>query len=234
MTFDDIFYGLWFLLPLVSFLSMPLFILILWLNGKRAANIFLLIMALESVLAALYSVHTFGGAFGPGMMIFCLSFVVFLISLILFIFIHSRFYQSFIEDEERKKNYIRGGLLILLMQFSPVIGYFVIRVSCSIQTHRNAQPIIQDINTYYQESGKYPDTLQDVNILDEEIFPLPGCSWLEWDTGYPNKYEIVQCSSGETLLTAESIDGSSILRYNFYNGAWSSVSFLDGACSTLR
>jgi len=91
MTFDDIFYGLWFLLPLVSFLSMPIFILILWRSGKQAANIFLLVMALESVLAALYSIHTFGGAFGPGMMIFFLSFVVFLVSLILFIFIHSRF-----------------------------------------------------------------------------------------------------------------------------------------------
>jgi len=168
------------------------------------------------------------------MMIFFLSFVVFLVSLILFIFIHSRFYRQFIEDEKRKKLYIRGGLLILLLQFSPVIGYFVIRISCSIQTHINAQPIIQAITAYLEDTGEYPDSLQSLPNPDGNNIPTPGCAWLERDAGYPNKFEIVQCRTGETLLAADSIDGSSILRYNFDSSVWSSVSFLDGACSYLR
>ena len=234
MSIVDIFYDLWFLLPLFSFLSMPVFILILWRGGKRAGQIFLLIMTLESVLAAFYGVHTFGGAFGPGMMIFCLSFVVFLVSLILLIFIHSRFYRQFIEDEDRKKLYIRGGLIILLLQFSPVIGYFIIRISCSMQTHINAQPIIQAITAYHEDTGEFPRTLEMLPNPDGNNIPAPGCAWLEWDTGYPNRFEIVQCRNGETLLAADSIDGSSILRYNLESVLWSSVSFLDGACSYLR
>ena len=118
-TLNELFYKLWFLFPLLSFLSIPAFIFIIWRSGKRTVICFIIFMALESCLAALYTVHTFGGAFGTGITIFFLSFVVFLLSLIMLASMHGRFYRRFSEDKLRKKVYIRGGLLLLLMQFSP-------------------------------------------------------------------------------------------------------------------
>ena len=137
----DIYNFLWILLPLFSLLSMPVFIFILWRTGKQAATGFILLMALESVFAALFSVHTFRGTFGPAhghfLSVLCdLHFV-----LTLFIVVHARFLRQFYEDDLRKKVYMRGGLLILLLQFSPVIGYFGIRVGCSLQTRHNARLI---------------------------------------------------------------------------------------------
>ncbi len=227
----DIYNLLWILLPLFSLLSMPVFIFILWRTGKQAATGFILLMVLESIFAAFFSVHTFGGTFGPGMVIFCLSFVIFIVSLTLFIVYHARFYRQFYEDELRKKVYMRGGLLILLLQFSPVIGYFCIRVGCSLQTRHNARPYITSVNSYYQVTGHYPDRLDDLNSPSDLSIILPGCTWLDGDKN--NRFEIVQCSSGETLLTAHTVDGSSILRYCFGEEIWTSISILDDVCSDL-
>ena len=188
-------------------------------------------MVLESVFAALFSVHTFGGTFGPGTIIFCLSFAIFIVSLMLFIIYHTRFYRQFYEDELRKKVYMRGGLLILLLQFSPVIGYFGIRVSCSLQTHQNAYSYISSVNSYYNATGHYPDRLDDLNTSSDLPIIQPGCAWLDGDKN--NQFEIVRCSSGQTLLTAHTVDGSSVLRYDFGEEIWTSISILNDVCSDL-
>ena len=76
-----------------------------------------------------------------------------------------------------------------------------------------------------------------VGITTEYLaeIPTPGCVWLSTQPDWPPvTYEIQTCNDGTVLLTNESSDGTSIERYNFSTGNWSSVSFLDGACSYLR
>ena len=232
-SFRSLLFQLWPLVPVISFLCMPVFILILWRKGKTAAQLLVLLIFIESILAALFTVRTFSGGFGPGIAVFFLSFVVFLASLVIYIFLHKYFYRRHPEDEQRKQYYIRGGLLILFLHLSPVWGYFLIRISCSLQTHQLAKPLISEVQTFYTTTGEYPSTLEDIFSEPELISLHPGCSWLSGDLGYANSFNITTCDTGETLLTTETIGGSSILRYNFTSKAWTSISFLDGACSGL-
>ena len=62
MQLDSLFYSLAPVLIIISFLSLPVFILLLWRTSVRVATVFLVFLAAASVLAALCTVYTFGGA----------------------------------------------------------------------------------------------------------------------------------------------------------------------------
>ena len=62
--------------------------------------------------------------------------------------------------------------------------------------------------------------------------PAPACAWLSGREG--NAFDIASCGTGPTLIVSPSVDGGGIERFNLETGNWSSISFLDGACSFLR
>ncbi|GEM_PF-1889794 len=237
MTSFNAFFRLAPVLALFRALALPLFILLLWKRSVRAAAAFLVLVFLEGVIAAFYTVYTFGGAFGLGIMLFCSPFLSVPLSLLVLLLAYRPFSRAWTGGEAapRRRFYLFGGLFILVWQLAPVVGYYGIGSACYAQNRRIGADLIAAVETYRQEQGRYPDSLEAIVPAYAPAIPAPGCAWLSgagpWDR---QGFELARCSSDVLLLTVESVDGSFIERYNFATGNWSSISFLDGACSFLR
>jgi hypothetical protein len=235
MTSEQVFYpGLWYLLLAFIAVSMPLYIFILW-KSKRLAIVYLGVVITLGVYLAFFSARNFGGAFGAGMVLACLSVFLVPLSLLIWLLLHRPFKRKFEEDHTRRRLFVIGAAVIVLVQIFPLMGSYGINGVCFSATRNNAEPIIAAAQTYYQEFGRYPAEINELMILTDGEFPIPACSWLrgqEYD--YQSDFEITECRDGAILLTNNSMDGSSIERYNFATGNWSAISFLDGACSHLR
>jgi len=235
MTSDQIFYPIiWILLLVLMAASMPVYIYILWKSWKGAIAYWIFLFFL-AIYMAFFSVHNFGGAFGAGMALSCLTMVLVPISLIIWTLLRRPFGRKYIDDVIRRRLYVFGGLLIVVFQLFPFAGSTVIDSTCYRITRQNAEPLIAAIETFYRENGEYPaeiDVLQPTYLAG---LPVPGCTWLSTHPDWPPvHFEIQTCRDDSVQLTNESSDGTSIERYNFSTGNWSSVSFLDGACSYLR
>jgi hypothetical protein len=235
MTSDQVFNpAFWYLLLALMAISMPFYIFILWKSSKWAIVALLLIVAL-AVYMAFYSVHNFGGAFGAGMALSCLTMVLIPISLIIWLLVRRPFGRKFGEDVLRRKLYIWGGLLIVVTHLFPFIGSMTIDGACFRITQQNAETIITAVENYHQDIGVYPSDIETLQLDYLAEIPSPGCVWLSTQPDWsPVSYEIQTCNDGTVLLTNESSDGTSIERYNFSTGNWSSISIFDGACSFLR
>jgi hypothetical protein len=225
------------LLPLVSLVihlaSIPVFIALLWKGSVKAAVVWLAFLLPESVAAVLLSVYA-GGMFGLGSVLLCLSPFTVLISLLLLLIPLSRFSRAFAEDRPRRRFYILGGLLIIALQVSVFAGHFGVRSACFAQTRSRARPVIAAVEAYRQEHDRYPQELDAVIPAYLPSLPSAACGWLVSSEHTDREFALKQCDPDVTLLNLDSLDGDSIQRYNFATGNWSSVSFLDGACSYLR
>lgn len=213
---------------------MPLYIFILWKSWKGAI-FFLVGIVLLAVYAAFFSVHNFGGAFGAGSALSCLTALLVPISLIIWILLRRPFGRKFGDDIALRRLYVFGGLLIVVTHLFPFFGSTTIDRTCFHITQRNAKPLIAAVEIYDQENGAYPSDVD--SLLPDYLaeIPTPGCTWLSAQPDWPLvSFQIQTCNDGVVLLTNESSDGTSIQRYNFTTGNWSSVSFLDGVCSYLR
>lgn len=235
MTSDQVFNPFfWYLLLAEMVISLPLYVFILWKSRKWAVAYLMFSFSL-AIYAAFFSLHNFGGAFGPGMALSCLTILLVPISLIVWILLGYSFRRKYGDDVSRRRLYFFGGLIIILSQLFPFVGSYAIDSACFSITQRNAEPLIDAVEAYYQKNGSYPleiDSLQPKYLSE---VPLPGCNWLSTqEDWYQVRFEIYTCDAGMVLLTNESSDGTSIERYNFATSNWSSISFLDGACSYLR
>jgi len=235
MTSEQIFYpGLWYFLLAITALSLPLYVLILW-KTSRGAIAFLFFLIAFSLYIAFFSARNFGGAFGAGMAFACLSVLLVPISLIIWLLLRRPFRRQFPEDLIRRRLFAIGGVAIAFMQIFPIVGSISINAACFSATQRNAEPLISDVYRYEQDFGRYPAEVADLLLPNITQISSPACSWLSGNEHREQiGFEITTCSNGLVLLTNISMDGSSIERYNFASGNWSSVSFLDGACSDLR
>ena len=104
-----------------NFVALLVFIALLWKGFTKLALGLLVVALLESVLAALYTILSFGGAFGPGILLFCLSPVSMSLSLIIWILLRRPFNQA-VQDTARRRLYVVGGLALVAFQFAPVVG----------------------------------------------------------------------------------------------------------------
>jgi hypothetical protein len=235
MSSDQIFHpALWYFLLAWMAVSMPLYIFCLWKSLRWAVFCFGVVLIL-AVYAAFYSVHNFGGAFGAGMALSCLTVILVPISLIILILLRRPFGRKFGDDVKRRRWYVFGGLLIAVTYLFPLFGSMTIDAACYRITQRNAKPLIAAVEIYYQEHGVYPGDIESLTPDYLANIPAPGCVWLSKQPDWPPvSYKLQSCNDDTVLLTNESSDGTSIERYNFDTGVWSSVSFFDGACSYLR
>jgi hypothetical protein len=147
--------------------------------------------------------------------------------------LYSRFFRAFSPGRLRRAVYLLGGLLIVVLQCSPMPGSYLINFTCYLGNQEKSRPMIAALETYHQDQGHYPETLTALVPTYLPALPTPACNTLSGNQQKP-QFALVHCSPEETLVTVFSVDGSSIQRYSFATGNWSSISFFDGACSFLR
>jgi hypothetical protein len=233
MPLRDVLYTLPLVVFAIHLAATPVFVVLLWKRGIKAAGFWLAFLLLESIAAAPITVYA-GGMFGLGSILVCLSPFTVAISLLLLLILLSRFTRAFAEDRPRIRFYVIGGLLVVLLQIGVFVGHFGVRSVCSAQTRLRASPVIDAVESYRQEHGSYPQELDAIVPTYLPSLPSAACGWLVSSKYTDREFALKQCEPDVTLLILDSLDGDSIQRYNFVTGNWSSISFLDGACSHLR
>ena len=213
-----------------NFVALPIFVALLWGGFTKLALGLLAVALLESVFAALYTVLDFGGAFGPGLVLFCLSPISIALSLIIWILLRRPFDQA-VQDTVRRRLYVLGGLALVAFQLAPVAGNYGIGGYCDGQGTRVGNQIVAAMQKYKQDHGRYPEQL--AALAPDYLPSIPTFRCLP-SVGPVTELGIEQCRDGKALLTFQSYDGANVVRYNFETGNWSGVSFLDGACNFLR
>ncbi|MDY7077854.1 MAG: hypothetical protein SXV54_13130 [Chloroflexota bacterium] len=199
-------------------------------RSVKLAMMFLALLFVETAGVALATVYTFGGAFGPGILLCIVSPAAAALALICLLLMRRAFFRQFPEDQVRRWFYVGGGLTIVIFQLAPIFGQFAVNGICFSMHQREAEPIIEAVEAYRQRHGSYPATLDELVPEYLEIVPVPPCSWL---SSFEDDWEMMECRSGAVLLTTQSVDGVRIERYSFKGEDWSAISFLDGACSFL-
>lgn len=234
MDSEQIFHpGFWFVILGLLTVAFPLYVLVLWKSWKLAL-VYLSAFLSFGVYIAFYSARNFGGAFGAGMMVGCLSVLLVPISIVIWLILRHPFRNRYGEDVRRLRMYTVGGVVIILTQLFPLAGSSAINTACFSSTQRHAGALIDAIDTYYQQNGDYPSVLGDLTPTYLLVLPTPACSWLsaqEYRTQVG--HELIACPDGGLLLVNLSMDGTGIERYQFSTDQWSAVSFLEGPCSHL-
>jgi hypothetical protein len=213
--------------------AVPIFILLIWKRSIRAAAAWLVFLVLESIAAVFLSVYA-SGMFGLGGIMACLALPTGFVSLLVLLILLRRFFQTFGQDQPRRRFYLIGGLIIVVLQVGLFIGQSGVKSACFAQTRRQAAPIIAAVESYHQEHGSYPEELEEIPLTSLPGLPSPGCGWSRTSSSSQAGFKLAQCEPDITLLTVRAVDGDFIRRYNFSTGNWSTVSFLDGTCSYLR
>lgn len=201
-------------------------------NGQLGrSRLMALGMIVLTPLIAIWTLFNFGGGFGIGIILYCFAIPAAGLGLIEFLR-HVRGLRTF--SVSQRWHYGLALVSVLLFSLSPVVGRNVIGGACDAINRNSAAPIITAMETYHQQHNAYPETLEN---LDLNPLPKPDCAPQTGGQYSASRlsYALQTCRpGGETLLTIYSVAGDWIQRYNFSTENWSSISFLDGACSFLR
>ena len=233
MQLDDLLFALPLPLMGLHVAAIPIFIFLIWKRSIRAAAAWLVFLVLENIAAVFLSVYA-SGMFGMGSFMGCLALPTAFVSLLILLILLRRFFQAFEQDQPRRRFYLIGGLIIVVLQVGLFIGQFGVKSACFAQTRRRAAPIIAAVESYHQEHGSYPQELEESPLSSLPGLPSPACGWSRTSSSSQAGFTLEQCEPDITLLTVYAVDGDFIRRYNFSTGNWSTVSFLDGTCSHLR
>jgi hypothetical protein len=225
--------GFWLIVALPGVLSIAsalVFVLLLRRSVKWAL-LFLGLLVIVEAGITLGAVYTFGGAFGPGaLMCFAGPIAAAVTGIVLLLKIR-KFVHQFPRDRARILVYLLGGLFIAALQLAPAFGPVVIRSVCFVGHQAIGDTIVEAMEAYRADSGSYPTELEELVPRYLPAIPVPPCARL---SSHEDEYDLHECRSGELLLITDSVDGMGIERHNLSTGNWSSISFLDGACSHLR
>jgi hypothetical protein len=226
--------ALWLIIAIIPFTTAPVFLFLVWKSPKYAW-LFLGLLIPAGVFTAFFTVYTFGGAFGPGILLFCLGILSPPVSLIVLLAGRRVLLRKFPEDSRRRKLLVAGGLALFFFCAAPLSSSTLINPTCFRLTQRQGNQIVEAIQGFKKVEGDYPTSIDELIPHYLPILPKPACEFFAYHPeGIGRHFELLQCSTGELLLTNASADGVTIERYNFTTGDWSAISFLDGACSFLR
>jgi hypothetical protein len=226
---------LWPILILMNFLSVPVFILLVRNSPKALIAVFLLLMIGLEIIAAFFGVWAFGGAFGPGLILFCSSLLGFPMAGLIWLGGRRFLAPLFQKDDGRKKIYTYGGTFIICLQLVPMLGQMGINSGCYAVSRNQAGPVIEALEAYLTERGMYPDHLDELVPDYLPDLPRPACKGIAGSVDAErNLFSIRDCDPAGTIIAFPSTDGAGIKRYQLDRGRWSSASFLDGACSHLE
>jgi hypothetical protein len=213
--------------------AIPIFAFLIWKRSIRAAAAWLIFLVLESVAAVFLAVYA-SGMFGLGGIMACLALPTAITSLLVLLILLRRFFQAFEQDKPRRRFYLIGGLIIVVLQIGVFVGQSGVKSACFAQTRRRAAPLIAAVESFHQEHGGYPQVLEEISLSSTPGLPPPACGWARTSSSSQAGFALEQCEPDVTLLTVYAVDGDFIRRYNFSTENWSTVSFLDGTCSYLR
>ncbi|MBT3388890.1 MAG: hypothetical protein HN413_00610 [Chloroflexi bacterium] len=222
------------LLILISLASGPLYLRLL--HKKN----YLLAVALSGLLALLGSglattiFFSTGTFFVAG--VTCLLIPVALISLLILRWLGQRTYANALQtNPEFRRGYWLGIIFIPILIAAPFFELSIIRSTCFRLNQGAAQGLIAAVEQYQAQQNAYPETLD--ALVPEYLVTIPPgkCAPLP-DAGFnAPRFEILTCTPENiTILIVPIGSGEWIQRYNFENGAWATLSFLDGACSYLE
>lgn len=218
-------------LLVVNLALLPLFVILIRKTSARWVIVFLGAAALFGVLNALFTVLSFGGAFGPGVLLFFSACLIAPVSFLLLLILWRSTGRVLGNDRGRRVLYWAGGLSVIVLQAAPLLGNLGIGGYCDRQTERVGDTIVAAVREYQANTGNYPASLQE--LIPKYLNQLPTSSCLG-AAGPTAEFRLEQCRPAPMLLTTRSFDGARVIRYNFATGNWSAISFLDGACSFLR
>jgi hypothetical protein len=189
MRLNDLLAVLLLLTPsIIGLACVPAFIILLKRHGVKWAAAVMVFLAVESVLAALWTVSTSPMGFGPGMFTLYLAPLMTALALALWLILVPSSFRAFGPDKARRRFYLIGGLLVVALQLSPVVGYFALWGECDAQNRRIAGQIIAAAETYRQDHGNYPQREEDLVPVYLATWPWPTCSWTRTATGKPVPY----------------------------------------------
>ncbi len=219
------------ILIILNLLAVPIFLGILRKMGVEAAIAFTAGFGLISLFVGYYTFDTFGGAFGPGILLYFASCFIVPASGMILATSWSRFFGNRQGTALQKRVFLVGGIVIIIFQTAPIVGTSVIGRYCDKQIQQAGNQIVEAVLNYQQNNGTYPTELN--ALMPAYISTVPTYQCFAGDTP-PAQFQIQTCGDAITILKTESSSGSDIMRFNFNTGQWSSISFLDGECNYLR
>ena len=220
-------------LILFSLASGPLYLQLLHKKayGLTAALPGLLIL-LGGGLATIIFFST-GTFFAAG--VTCLLIPVALMALILMIGLRRKYTEALQDDHRFQRGYWLGIVLIPALIAAPFFELAGIRSICFGSNQRAAQGLIAAVEQYQNEQGAFPETLDALVPGYLPAIPAGKCAPLPEAGFNAPAFEILTCTPENiTILVIPIGSGEWIQRYNFENGLWATLSFLDGACSYLE
>ncbi|MBN1964022.1 MAG: hypothetical protein JW910_05215 [Anaerolineae bacterium] len=216
--------------PVLGLAIGALYVSLLRRRATRYATMLLVLFVLWGGVLAFFTVYTFGGAFGLGMLLLCFSPVSALVVTVGFVAWRKKSLAAFGPDPRLRRLYRIGALVLFMGQLTPFAGVYGFGEGCDSLNYRIAGPIAEAMQAYADDFGAYPDVLEALVPGYLDSLPSPVC-FLPGD--HAARYTVETCRTGEMLITWPGLTGVSIERINLATGNWGGISFLDGACSFL-
>ena len=214
---------------LLNLSLLPIFILFIRRSPLWVSFLFLLAIIPESIFVSFYTLITFGGAFGPGILAFCASAVIVPIIFVAWVVMGLRLFPQL--DRTRRMVYSIGGIIILLAQASPIIGNYGIGGYCDEKAKDYGNEIVDVIKQYEKDNGAYPEKVE--NLIPDYLPAAPSYNCMGGlglhNDSFIASYAIKKCGGNPSLATV-STDGLRDIWYDFETGEWSSMSFFDSGC----
>jgi hypothetical protein len=203
------------ILESISLAAVPI-LLVLLRKSAASAMVFLALMIVESIVAALFAVSAFSAGFGPGAWLCVLSLLNIPILLLALVWLWIAGFRNLREDLLRLILCMVGGLLIVALQLMPILGAPTIPLACHLLNQHKAQSIIMALDMHKQDHGYYPSSLN--SLVPEYIssIPYPACFALSIPP-FRIKYSL---DSRSHLLRNSSVGGMYIETYNIETGVW--------------
>ena len=207
----------------------PIFTIFIKRFPSWVSFLFLFLTMTGAIFTAFYTIVTFGGAFGPGLLLFLSSVVVTFIGILIWMFSSKNLFEHI---EKKKKNlYILGSCIIIFAQFSPVIGKYGIGGYCDIKITQFGNSIVVAIQEYKHQNNVYPTTLYKLKpeyFQKDPVYSCMGKIGISHETLVANFY-FQECNEKPSLVTS-STDGVYTKWYDLTTGQWSKISWLDSNC----
>ena len=218
-------------LILIDLTAFPIYAVALSKKPSIALG-FLVFLIVSSALNAFFTILTFGGAFGPGFLVFLSACLAIPMSAIFLLIGWPFFYRAVGKNYLRHSLYLGGGLIIVCLQFAPLYGDLGIGGACDKRTMQIGNQIVVELENYRQDNGEYPTELN--ALVPGYLSQLPTNKCLG-SVGPEITFQLRECAQdGIALLTASSFDGWKVLRYNLSTSNWSGLDFLEGECGFLQ
>ena len=182
----------------------------------------------EGIIFAFYTLINFGGAFGPGILLFFVSPVMTIIVLVALV-AGGKLRSEL--DKQRQTFYRVGAVLLLSTQLAPIIGIIGIGGYCDNQTRKLGDKIVAAIQAYKNNTGAYPTRIEalarDYGKGEISYSCMNGLG-VNIDQ-FTARFRIQECREHLSLVT-DSTDGVNVVWYDLETNKWSRISFLDSSC----